>query len=48
VAANIPGDVPGGGHGLTGIRERVSLYGGEFDASARLGGGFAVRVLLPL
>jgi signal transduction histidine kinase len=46
--AGIPADVPGGGHGLAGIRERVSLYGGEFDASTRLGGGFAVRVLLPL
>jgi signal transduction histidine kinase len=44
----IPADVPGGGHGLAGIRERVTLYGGKFDASARLGGGFAVRVLLPL
>jgi signal transduction histidine kinase len=43
-----PADVPGGGHGLAGIRERVSLYGGKFDASSRLGGGFAVRVLLPL
>jgi signal transduction histidine kinase len=41
-------EVPGGGHGLAGIRERVSLYGGTFDASARLGGGFAVRVLLPV
>ena len=46
--AGVPVDVPGGGHGLVGIRERVSLYGGKFDASARLGGGFAVRVLLPL
>ena len=46
--AGIAADVPGGGHGLAGIRERVSLYGGEFDASTRLGGGFAVRVLLPL
>jgi signal transduction histidine kinase len=44
----IPADVPGGGHGLAGIRERVTLYGGKFDASATLGGGFAVRVLLPL
>ena len=44
----MPADVPGGGHGLAGIRERVSLYGGKFDASARHGGGFAVRVLLPL
>jgi signal transduction histidine kinase len=39
--------VPGGGHGLAGIQERVSLYGGKFDASAQRGGGFAVRVLLP-
>jgi signal transduction histidine kinase len=46
--AGSPADVPGGGHGLAGIRERVTLYGGKFDASARLGGGFAVRVLLPL
>jgi signal transduction histidine kinase len=43
-----PAEVPGGGHGLAGIRERVSLYNGQFDASVRLGGGFAVRVLLPL
>jgi signal transduction histidine kinase len=46
--AGVPAEVPGGGHGLAGIRERVSLYNGQFDASARRGGGFAVRVLLPL
>ncbi len=40
--------VPGGGHGLVGMRERVSLYGGKFDAGSRPGGGFTVRVLLPL
>jgi signal transduction histidine kinase len=46
--AGTAADVPGGGHGLAGIRERVTLYGGKFDASARRDGGFAVRVLLPL
>jgi signal transduction histidine kinase len=30
------------------MRERVSLYGGKFDAGSRPGGGFTVRVLLPL
>jgi signal transduction histidine kinase len=45
--AGAPAEVPGGGHGLAGIRERVLLYGGKFDASARHGGGFTVRVLLP-
>jgi signal transduction histidine kinase len=48
VEAGSAAEVPGGGHGLAGIRERVSLYGGKFDASARGGGGFAVRVLLPI
>ena len=40
--------IPGGGQGLVGMRERVSLYGGKFDADSRPGGGFAVHVLLPL
>jgi signal transduction histidine kinase len=30
------------------MRERVTLYGGQFAAGSRPGGGFAVRVLLPL
>jgi len=46
--AGAPAGIPGGGHGLAGIRERVTLYGGKFDASARHDGGFAVRVALPL
>jgi signal transduction histidine kinase len=38
----------GGGHGLVGLRERVALYGGRFDASRRPGGGFVVRADLPI
>jgi signal transduction histidine kinase len=40
--------VSGGGHGLVGMRERVALYGGRFDAGRRQSGGFGVRVLLPI
>ena len=37
-----------GGHGLLGMRERVSLFGGELRAGARPGGGFAVSARFPL
>jgi signal transduction histidine kinase len=37
-----------GGHGLAGMRERVSVFGGEMSAGPRPGGGFGVRVRLPL
>jgi signal transduction histidine kinase len=37
----------GGGHGLLGLRERVALLGGTFDAGPRLDGGFEVRASIP-
>jgi signal transduction histidine kinase len=37
----------GGGHGLTGLRERVNLFGGDLEARSREGGGFVVRARLP-
>ncbi|WP_027343211.1 sensor histidine kinase [Hamadaea tsunoensis] len=36
------------GRGLIGLKERVTVYGGELDARRRLGGGFRVRAKLPL
>jgi signal transduction histidine kinase len=41
-------ELPGGGQGLIGIKERVAMYGGAFDAGRRAEGGFAIRVLLPV
>ena len=49
--ANGPGDtpldVPGGGHGLTGLRERAALLGGRLLAGPREDGGWLVRAELP-
>jgi signal transduction histidine kinase len=39
---------PRTGHGLRGMRERVSVLGGTFEAGQRPEGGFAVKVSLPL
>jgi len=40
--------LPGAGHGIIGMRERVSLLGGEFSAGPLPGYGFRVTARIPL
>ncbi|MDO0913126.1 histidine kinase [Streptomyces sp. DT2A-34] len=39
---------PGAGHGITGMRERVSMLGGEMTAGRTEDGGYEVAVFLPV
>ncbi len=39
---------PAAGHGLVGMRERVTLYGGDLVTGPLPAGGFAVRATLPV
>jgi signal transduction histidine kinase len=40
--------VPGAGHGLIGMRERVALYGGTLIAGPSAAGGFLVQASIPI
>ncbi|WP_327678512.1 sensor histidine kinase [Kitasatospora sp. NBC_00458] len=39
---------PGGGHGLTGLRERAAMLGGDLAAGPTPDGGYEVAALLPV
>ncbi len=39
---------PGAGHGITGMRERVAMLGGEMTAGPTEDGGYEVAVFLPV
>ena len=40
--------LPSGGHGLVGLRERVTVLGGTFEAGPRPSGGFRVFAVIPV
>jgi signal transduction histidine kinase len=42
-----PAAVVGGGRGLTGMRQRITVFGGDLDAGRTPDGGFLVRARIP-
>ncbi|MFB7460569.1 sensor histidine kinase [Streptomyces sp. NPDC056188] len=47
-AGRTAGTQPGGGHGLLGMRERVTALVGTLTTGPRYGGGFRVHAILPV
>jgi signal transduction histidine kinase len=47
-SANGGNGSPAAGHGITGMRERVGMYGGQFQAASLPGRGFRVIAVFPL
>ena len=45
---NGTGRAPGGGHGLIGMHERVTMHGGTLEHGRTAAGGFEVRALIPV
>ena len=45
---NGTGRAPGGGHGLIGMRERVTMHGGTLEHGRTAAGGYEVRALIPV
>ena len=43
-----PQGAPGHGHGLVGMHERATMFGGQLEAAGAEGGGFTIRARLPL
>ncbi len=41
-------DLPSGGHGLAGLKERLTLVGGEFESGPSRNGGFRIAARIPI
>jgi signal transduction histidine kinase len=46
-AAPVTSLLPSGGNGLVGLRERVAVLGGSFEAGPREDGDFRVSAVIP-
>ena len=47
-AAGLSAGLPGAGHGMAGMRERVAMLNGKLVAGPRPGGGYRVHAMIPL